>query len=170
MRDPRALAEIFAKAEAHLAETLHPDPYIRMWLLSRIWIPWSSHTHIYPDLAAMMPGGTKWCVYSFLELAWFVLTCISFEPRERNLRVHMLYPWTALYWALTDPFSLIYSSHRWEPSLIMRQRRRPDTRNSPTAVKGSQLYQYNLALARCTHPASHTPHLALNQRLGQFAL
>jgi len=38
VRDPRALAQIFAKAEAQLAETLHPDPYI----------------------PAMMPGGTKW--------------------------------------------------------------------------------------------------------------
>ncbi|KAG8935029.1 hypothetical protein FRC01_010534 [Tulasnella sp. 417] len=38
VKDPRALAEIFAKAEAQLADKLHPDPYI----------------------PAMMPGGTKW--------------------------------------------------------------------------------------------------------------
>jgi len=38
VKDPRALAEIFAKAESHLAETLHPDPYI----------------------PSKMPGGTKW--------------------------------------------------------------------------------------------------------------
>ncbi|KAG9011530.1 hypothetical protein FRB94_008099 [Tulasnella sp. JGI-2019a] len=38
VKDPRALAEIFAKAEAQLKNTLHPDPYI----------------------PAMMPGGTKW--------------------------------------------------------------------------------------------------------------
>jgi len=38
IKDPRALAEIFAKAEARLKETLHPDPYI----------------------PPMYPGGTKW--------------------------------------------------------------------------------------------------------------
>lgn len=29
MTDPRALAEIFAKAEARLVNEAHPDPYIR---------------------------------------------------------------------------------------------------------------------------------------------
>ncbi|KAF8735432.1 hypothetical protein AX14_002023 [Amanita brunnescens Koide BX004] len=38
VHDPRALAAIFAKAEAYLAEIKHPDPYI----------------------APTAPGGTKW--------------------------------------------------------------------------------------------------------------
>ncbi|KAG8900866.1 hypothetical protein FRB99_005725 [Tulasnella sp. 403] len=38
VKDPRALAEIFAKTEAELANTAHPDPYI----------------------PPMFPGGTKW--------------------------------------------------------------------------------------------------------------
>ncbi|KAJ8580480.1 hypothetical protein M405DRAFT_753206 [Rhizopogon salebrosus TDB-379] len=36
--EPRALAQIFEKAEASLASKLHPDPYISL----------------------SMPGGTKW--------------------------------------------------------------------------------------------------------------
>ncbi|KIK96057.1 hypothetical protein PAXRUDRAFT_826367 [Paxillus rubicundulus Ve08.2h10] len=38
VHEPRALAQIFKKAEAQLAEKLHPDPYI----------------------PPSMPGGTKW--------------------------------------------------------------------------------------------------------------
>src|ERR1700710_3176674 len=56
--EPRALAQIFEKAES-LASKLHPDPYIRE----------SPHLfHITPPEgrsslpAPSMPGGTKWCV------------------------------------------------------------------------------------------------------------
>lgn len=40
VKDPRALAEIFAKAEAQLADKLHPDPYIRAFEYA---IPFSRH-------------------------------------------------------------------------------------------------------------------------------
>jgi len=37
--NPRALAEILQKAEEHLAENRHPDPYICMFSLEQVlWI------------------------------------------------------------------------------------------------------------------------------------
>lgn len=33
VHDPRALAEILEKAEAHLANIKHPDPYIREFMM-----------------------------------------------------------------------------------------------------------------------------------------
>ncbi|KAI5993560.1 NDUFB9, NADH-ubiquinone oxidoreductase [Pisolithus albus] len=54
VHDPRALAEIFERAEADLAERQHPDPYIRKWP----HIIHSSQAQYRP--APAMPGGTKW--------------------------------------------------------------------------------------------------------------
>ena len=56
--DPRALAQILERAEAHLAEIKHPDPVIRkfydfsLWLHKLNWEP-----------APSAPGGTKWLVF-----------------------------------------------------------------------------------------------------------
>ncbi|QRV72889.1 Complex 1 protein (LYR family) [Ceratobasidium sp. AG-Ba] len=51
VKDPRAIAQIMADAEARLAAKAHPDPYIH----------------------AMYPGGTKWCIIYSASLSNFVL-------------------------------------------------------------------------------------------------
>lgn len=59
VQDPRALAAIFEKAEADLAERKHPDPYRRTSLPSPLLLPISI---VCFRTAATAPEGTKWCV------------------------------------------------------------------------------------------------------------
>jgi len=56
--DPRALAEIFDKAESKLASRKHPDPYI--CALQQELSPYPLTDSFLVDPSA--PGGTKWWV------------------------------------------------------------------------------------------------------------
>lgn len=61
VQDPRALAQIFEKAEAELAARAHPDPYRREYrarLLRRCPANLAC-------VAPTAPDGTKWCVLVF---------------------------------------------------------------------------------------------------------
>ncbi|KAG9104202.1 hypothetical protein FRC06_004627 [Ceratobasidium sp. 370] len=51
VKDPRAIAQIMADAEARLAARAHPDPYIH----------------------AMYPGGSKWYMSSCTKVSGFML-------------------------------------------------------------------------------------------------
>jgi len=97
--EPRALAQIFEKAEASLASMLHPDPYIRESpLLLHVK---SFETNLF--LAApSMPGGTKWCVS---KLLFSYLSVVKSNVPSGNAIFPYAEGFSLVFTILTIPFT-----------------------------------------------------------------
>lgn len=149
VKDPRALAEIFAKAEAQLADKLHPDPYIRAFLHA---ITYTSRAH---DLLSNSRDDGWW--HKMVSL----FDCLAIKPkyidirfvhRERNLPVR-------LSRSLSDCCAHFFRpSHQPVPSSTTK----PKRTTSVYVALGSYIIAFSLAFNAISFCPRTTEHGAMH--------